>query len=307
MTCHGIWVYAIADHADGDVFLPAGVAGTPVRAIAAAGLTVLASDVDLAEFGEAALRRNLENLEWLEEVARAHHSVVDAAVRLFAVLPARFATVYTGDVTMVAALAERGEQLRAALARVGGRTEWGVKAYAVPAQSRERPVRAREAAQPVPAGATARTGAEHGAGMAYLKRRRGEISARRESSRTAASSARAVHIELSGHAAQARLYPPQAPALSGTKAPMLLNAGYLLDAGGAPGFSSAVAEAAAAHPDLRLDLTGPWPPYSFADQEGLWRPRAGAPRSRPGCRPTSLPSGSPLWTCLTAYSPRAWS
>jgi hypothetical protein len=265
---HGVWVYAIADHTDRDVFLPAGVAGTPVHAVAAAGLTVLASDVDLAEFGEAALRRNLENLEWLEEVARAHHAVVDAAVRLFPVLPARFATVYNGDVTMVAVLAERGEQLRAALGRVGGRMEWGVKAYAVPAQGRERSIRTREAARPISAGQATGSSAEHGAGMAYLKRRSGEISARRDSSRTAATSARTVHIELSGHAAQARLYPPQAPALSGTKAPMLLNAAYLLDAGGAPGFSCVVAEAAAAHPDLRLDLTGPWPPYSFAGQEG---------------------------------------
>jgi hypothetical protein len=250
---HGVWVYAVADHAEGDVLLPAGVAGTPVRAVAAAGLTVLTSDVDLAEFGEAALSRNLENLEWLEEVARAHHDVVDAAVRLFPVLPARFATVYNSDATMGAALAEREDQLRAALARVGGCVEWGVKAYAVPPQDGDRSVRALTAAQ---------------TGVAYLQRRSAEISARRDSSRTVVASARTVHIELSGHAAQARLYPPQAPALSRTKAPMLLNAAYLLDAGGAPRFSSVVAEAAGAHPDLRLDLTGPWPPYSFAGQEG---------------------------------------
>jgi Gas vesicle synthesis protein GvpL/GvpF len=269
MTHEGVWVYAIADHAGGDVFLPAGVAGTPVRAIGAAGLTVLASNVDLAEFGEAALRRNLENLAWLEEVARAHHDVVDAAVRLFPVLPARFATVYRGDASMVAALAGRGDQLRAALARVGGRMEWGVKAYAVPAQGGDPSTRAGHAA-PIAAGSAAGTGAraEPGAGVAYLKRRRAQISAKRESSRTVVASARQVHVELSGHAAQARLYSPQAPALSGTKAPMLLNAAYLLDAGGAAGFASVVAAAAAAHPDLRLDLTGPWPPYSFAGQEG---------------------------------------
>jgi hypothetical protein len=287
MTHEGLWVYAIADHAGGDVFLPAGVAGTPVRAIAAAGLTVLASNVDLAEFGEAALRRNLENLAWLDDVARAHHSVVDAAVRLFPVLPARFGTVYRGDASMAAALTGRSDQLHAALARVGGHMEWGVKAYAVPEQ---RPVPARAAVR-----ASTGTGTESGAGMAYLKRRRSQLSAKRESSRTAVASAREVHVELSGQAAQARLYPPQAPALSGTKAPMLLNAAYLLDAGSAARFGSLVAAAAAAHPDLRLDLTGPWPPYSFAGQESLRAPPAAA--SRPSCRPTSRPSGSRWWTC----------
>jgi hypothetical protein len=232
-----------------------------VRAIAAARLTVLASNVDLAEFGEAALRRNLENLDWLEEVARAHHDVVDAAARLFPVLPARFGTVYRCDASMIAALAERGDELRATLARVGGRMEWGVKAYAVPEQRSERRAREDDGAQPVAA-------TEPGAGMAYLKRRRAQLSAAREASRTAVVRAREVHVELSGHAAQARLYPPQSPALSGTKAPMLLNAAYLLDAGGATGFASRVAAAAAGHRDLRLDLTGPWPPYSFAGEEG---------------------------------------
>jgi hypothetical protein len=253
MTHEGVWVYAIADHAGGDVFLPAGVAGTLVRAMTAGGLTVLASNVDLAEFGEAALRRNLENLAWLEEVARAHHDVVHAAAGLFPVFPARFATVYHGDASMAAAFAERGDQLRGALARVGGRMEWGVKVYALPIERGAEQVATRSA--------------EPGAGMAYLKRRQSEISAKRQSSRTAVASAREVHVGLSGHAASTRLYPPQAPALSGTKDPMLLNAAYLLDAGGAARFASVVAEAAAAHPDLRLDLTGPWPPYSFAGQE----------------------------------------
>jgi hypothetical protein len=264
MTHEGVWVYAVADHPGGDVFLPAGVAGTSVRALTAGGLTVLASNVDLAEFGEAALRRNLENLTWLEEVARAHHNVVDAAARLFPVLPARFATVHHADASMVAAFADRADQLRAALARVGGHTEWGVKVYAVPKQRGAQPVAAPAA---VGTSTGAGTGSEPGAGMAYLKRRRSEISAKRESSRTAVASAREVHVELSGRAAQTRLYPPQSPALSGTKEPMLLNAAYLLDAGGAAGFASVVGQAAAAHPDLRLDLTGPWPPYSFAGQE----------------------------------------
>ena len=265
MTRHqGVWVYAIADYAGGDVFLPAGVARTAVRAIAAAGLTVLASEVDLDEFGEEALRKNLENLAWLEEMARAHHNVVDAAVRLFPVLPARFSTVYRSEATLVAALAERGDQLRSALARVGGRMEWGVKAYAVPAGKGDATeLITASVAEPSPG-----TGAEPGAGMAYLKRRRAQISAGREFSRTAAASAREVHIELSGHAAQVQLYPPQASALSHTKAPMLLNAAYLLDIDGSAGFDSVVAVADAAHPDLRLDLTGPWPPYSFAGQEG---------------------------------------
>ena len=81
--------------------------------------------------------------------------------------------------------------------------------------------------------------------------------------------ARAVHADLSSRAEQARLYPPQAAQLTGHREAMLLNAAYLLEAGRADGFASAVEAAAAAHEELRVELTGPWPPYSFTgDNEG---------------------------------------
>src|SRR5215471_3851843 len=114
----GLWAYAITDDGAADVSGLTGVAGTKVRTAPAAGLTVLVSDVDLAEFGEAALSRNLEDLAWLERVARAHHLVIDEAARLFPVLPMRLATVYSCDATMAAALDGRRYDLHAALRRL---------------------------------------------------------------------------------------------------------------------------------------------------------------------------------------------
>ena len=76
-----------------------------MRALTCSGLTALVSNVSLAEFGEAALRESLENLAWLDEVARLHHYVIDAAARLFPLLPVRLATVYSGDAAVCAALA----------------------------------------------------------------------------------------------------------------------------------------------------------------------------------------------------------
>jgi Gas vesicle synthesis protein GvpL/GvpF len=39
---------------------------------------------------------------------------------------------------------------------------------------------------------------------------------------------------------------------------------YLVEARLATEFADAVAELAERHPAIRLQLTGPWPPYSFA-------------------------------------------
>jgi hypothetical protein len=251
----GVWVYAITESGVEVDGLASGVGGAPVRTIGVGGtgLVAVVSDVDLAEFGEAALRHNLEDLAWLEETARAHHRVIEAAARLFPLLPARLATVYNTDANMAAALSARGTGLRAALERVRARSEWGVKAYAQPRQ----PSAEQAPAAPQPD--------MTGTGAAYLRRRRDELSAREDSQRATLTSAQAVHSELATYAAQARLHPPQAAQLSGAKTPMILNAAYLLDDSKAEVFASAIAELSKEHPHLRLELTGPWPPYSFAD------------------------------------------
>ncbi len=252
---NGVWTYAIAESGDVDLPRLTGVGGAAVRTAACAGLTAVVSDVSLAEFGEAALRRNLENLEWLDEVARAHHRVIDAASRMFELLPARLATVYSGDTSVCANLAARRDQLLDTLHRIGGRAEWGVKAYPAPESDPADQVLAPAGAEP------------GGAGLAYLKRRRAQLTAERDSRGAAVNGARAVHTELSRLAEEARLHPPQAPQLTGARRPMLLNASYLLAAGDGASFTSAVAAEATAHPELRIELTGPWPPYSFVGDD----------------------------------------
>jgi hypothetical protein len=168
--------------------------------------------------------------------------------------------VYSGEETMVASLTEHAAQFRSALERVRSRTEWGVKAYVVPAKQDA------ATARPGPA-VPARQAGEADSGLAYLRRRRDALSASRESARGAADSAQAVHAELARHAADTRLHPPQSAQLSGRSESMVLNAAYLLHDDRAADFASAVAALGDQHPRLRLELTGPWPPYSFTAQD----------------------------------------
>src|SRR6185437_276234 len=229
----GLWAYAITeqDHLSGpegevDLSWLTGVGEAKVRTATGSGLTALVSDVSMAEFSEAALRENLENLDWLDEVAREHHYVIDAAVRLFPLLPVRLATVYSGDEALRSALAEHNAQLLDALHRVGGRVEWGVKAYAAPEPeaARDRRAgpgraepdqadRAREAKDPAGPDAGGNAGPGSGAGLAYLKRRRAALSATRESKTAALNGAQAVHADLAAKATDTRLHPPQTAAL----------------------------------------------------------------------------------------------
>jgi gas vesicle protein GvpL/GvpF len=256
----GVWVYAISERvAATSLGQVRGVGEGPVRTVAAAGLTAVAEDVGLAEFGEEALRRNLEDLDWLDATARAHHRVIDAIAQQGPLVPMRLATVYSDDANVAAMLAEREADFRSALRRISGRQEWGVKAYAD---------RQPGAGGDDSGATTGPSSPGTGAGAAYLRRRRDQLAAQKNARRETLASAETIHAELSRYAAGARLHPPQAPQLTGSKAPMVLNAAYLLDTGREEDFAAAVAALVGQHPGLRLELTGPWPPYSFAGTGG---------------------------------------
>ncbi|SCL62971.1 Gas vesicle synthesis protein GvpL/GvpF [Micromonospora citrea] len=248
----GVWLHGVVREADAALLAAtAGMDGAPVRAVRAAGLVAVVSAAPLSEYGEEALRRNLEDLAWLERAARAHHAVVAALSRAGAVVPARLATVHHDDARVAGQLVARRDELVAILDRLAGRDEWGVKGYVVP-------------------GATPRTsepdGSGGGAGAAYLRRRRAQLTAREEGQRIAADAAAAVHGELAGHAVAARRHPPQDRRLSGAPTAMVLNGAYLVEQGTLADFRRLVDALADGHPEIRLELTGPWPPYSFAEE-----------------------------------------
>ncbi len=256
-----VWLYAVTGDGAG---LPAGdatgVGGGGVRAVRAAGLTAVVEDVDEDEFGEAALRRNLEDLDWLERTARAHHAVIGALAGQGPVVPMRLATVYSGDDPVADTLRWRAGDLREALVRLRGRSEWGVKAYAA------RP--ADPGTEPHGTGPHGRPDDATGPGAAYLKRRRAQLNSRANLLQVATAGAQAVHAELSRLSVSARLYPPQAPGLAGQTVPMVLNAAYLVADERAGEFAAAVHDLTGSHRSVRLGLTGPWPGYSFAGGSG---------------------------------------
>ncbi|WP_040795601.1 GvpL/GvpF family gas vesicle protein [Nocardia higoensis] len=249
----GIWLYTVADTTTvGEVLDGAtGVAGEALRRIEAGPLTAVVGSVPLAVFGEQPLRRNLEDLDWLEGVARAHDAVVSAAARRGPVVPMRLATVFLDDDRVRELLEERRTDFEAALALVAGRTEWGVKGYG----DRDALI-----------GAVARAAAPDsgGTGTAYLLRRRAQLSAQDTVEQQTAEHVEQIHETLVREAAAGRRQPATDPALSRTGEWMVLNGSYLVDDDRADAFAAAVAAQSERFPGIRLELTGPWPPYSFA-------------------------------------------
>jgi Gas vesicle synthesis protein GvpL/GvpF len=250
MTEHGLgtWLYAVGVDLDGPWISDVrGVAGEALRLVSAAGLTALVGSVDLDRFGEDGLRRSLNDLDQLEAIARAHHGVIRMAALNRPAAPARLATIYADDSRVLEMLERHGPEFTAAIRRVRGRQEWGVKAYAahVPASAEPEP--------PRPA-----------SGTAYLRQRQAALSAVQVSRQAAASGAEEIHARLAGTSVGSRQHRPQDANLTGDDRAMILNGAYLVDEERTDEFAATVSSLADDHKELDVELTGPWPPYSFA-------------------------------------------
>jgi hypothetical protein len=249
MSEHSVYLYAIGDAAlaDSDVLRMIGVDGGSVRTVVDGSLAAIVGSVDREGFSEQAIRARLEDMEWLEQLARTHHEVVDRIARSHPVAPVRMATVYLDDAGVRELLGEHRAQLVVTLDRIRGRSEWGVKGYAAPA---------KEAPEAEP-----EVSASEAPGTSYLMRRRAERDRAAHGRQRLAAAADKVHEEFAALAVDSRLYPPQDPRLTGRRDEMILNAAYLMDEAGAKQLAEMVN--ATVEGDLRLELTGPWAPYSF--------------------------------------------
>ena len=253
----GLWAYCIARD---DPSLTGGGFGVhpdgELEWVRDGERALLCSRVPLSEFGEEPLRRNLNDLAWLERIARAHESVIESALAQTTVVPLRLCTIFSDEAGARRMLEERRDALAAALEALHDRQEWSVKVLL----DRER----LEDALREP-GAEA---GEPGSGAAYMLLRREERQLRERVDRRAAELAEDVHARLQERAADARVRPPQNRELSGHEGDMVLNGASLVEREQAGGLRELVAELEQRHRQLgaRIELGGPFPAYSFVPE-----------------------------------------
>jgi len=254
MSDHSVYLYAIGDAALADSHVLAettGVEAVPVRTVVEGPLAAVVASVDRDRFSEQSIRARLEDLEWVEKLARTHHEVVDRVARNHPIAPVRMATVYLNDAGVRELLGDHRSELAATLDRVRGRSEWGVKGYAAPANEAS--------------AAELEASASDAPGTSYLMRRLAERDRAAHRRERVAEAAEKLHQEFAALAVDSRVYPPQDPRLTGRRQEMILNAAYLVDEAGAALLAERVN--AATDDELRLELTGPWAPYSFTSLE----------------------------------------
>jgi hypothetical protein len=249
----GVWVYAIA-HADAVADRTAGlrgVAGEPIRAVHGANLAAAVGTVSLDEFRAATLPDNLKDATWFAAKARAHHAVVSAVRRGGPVLPVRMATIYRDDWRVCRLLLKDHEDFDMALRRVSGKEELSVRAFADPKSlAIQGDLIHSESAESRPV-------------VAHLLRRRRQLASQQYGYRLAAAEAERVHAALLRRAVDGKRKPTDW-SLYGPEG-IMLNGAYLVDGGVVDKFTETVASLDRSTARIRLEVSGPRPPYSFAE------------------------------------------
>ncbi|WP_225101776.1 GvpL/GvpF family gas vesicle protein [Streptomyces sp. CoH27] len=241
-----------------------GVAGAPVGLVTDTGddqMGLVVSHVPAQDFREDALKRHLEDLEWLEAVARAHHGVIEALAECTTVLPLRLATVYLDDQRAREVLEAGWTVFAERLARLSEHVEWGVKIYVEPS--------AVPAAPAVPA-------ADLTPGRAYLRNRRQQQSVRDTVYQAAQKAAERVEAAGRKHASdrvrhrvqQGFLAEVAGSAAGAGAGENVVNDAYLVPLKRCDDFLADVTRAAEGLDGVRIEATGPWAPYSFAMPPG---------------------------------------
>ena len=236
--------------------MPAGLPGaSPLRLLDVGRDRYLAvADVDAREYGEAAINQRLSNLEWVSRAAMGHEAVLEALASRSTVLPMKLFTIFASDERAIADVARNRVRLDAAVKRVAGHDEFGVRvvldATAAAAGQRRDAAAARRSAS----------------GIGYLTQKKAQRDAATERAAHARDTVAELYDRLSRRARLARRR--SASELPIENGPLLLDAAFLVPRPKARAFRAEVAREARAlaRHGYGVTLTGPWPPYTFVQE-----------------------------------------
>ncbi len=234
---------------------------TEPRLLAQGDLTAIVSDVTLST--ELPLDELLQSNCKANELVFHHHRVLQALADVSTVLPTRFGTVFSDDKGVKAALAQNRLALLEAIKRVEGAVEWGIKVFCARDRLGER------LAGKVPAIIQLESEvAEAAEGRAFFLRRRLESLVSDEVERAIVRCLNHTTKRLDGVVREFTQYKPQPAEVHGRNVEMILNGACLVDKTCEQELFDLIEDIRSTYAGMGFDheITGPWPPYSFAER-----------------------------------------
>ena len=221
--------------------------GSNLRAIeVGADLWAIVESVPENQYGETAVARGLQNLDWVGPRAIVHERVIESFLSATALLPMQLFTLFTSDDRVVQHVRSDRARIARILKRIEKQVEWGLRLTWDEKAAREKAGKKRAA-----------TGAE------FLARKRDVLDVSRKGLVDARAAADRVYRAMGRQATASQRRTSMERAAPGSR--LLLDAAFLVPVTRSSAFRSAIRQHAR---ELRttgvaVTLTGPWPAYNF--------------------------------------------
>ena len=232
--------------------VPSGLPGAsrPDAVDAKGGLWLVVAEAPLDTYGSDQLEQRLSDMDWVGRIALAHEEVVEAFARRASatVIPMKLFTMFSTRERAVADVGGRRRTINAAMRRIAGADEWGVRiTRAVPAAAASAAERPRS-------------------GAAFLAARKQARDAVQGARVAAAEAALDAFDRLAKFARRTRRRDFDD---GGGGTPPLLDAVFLVARSQRGRFTSAARRqaSACASAGAIMSVTGPWPAYNFVQDD----------------------------------------
>ena len=201
------------------------------------------SRVNRTEFAER-LQANMENLDWLAACSIRHQKVLAEIAQHVDVLPARFGTVFLTEESLAEDVRGREASIAATLEKIAGADEWGVKIFA---DARGR----KQAAAAAPS-----------SGADYLKQKAAAMH------RAGVSKQDPEIDELASELERVSVTTAPGGKASSGQTNLVWSGSFLVRRSKRQHFEELLRRYARLWGDVRrIEVTGPWPPYSFVGSQ----------------------------------------
>lgn len=225
-------------------------------------IEVIVGIVPLNEFADDALRKHLEDEQWLKERVLAHEQVVEEVMRRTPpIVPFKFGTIFRSREKLLAMLKDHYARFHLLLRHFQGRQEWGVKLFS----NTHVLLSAIRRADPELRRFTQKMKGQPAGKKYFLEKefetRLNEMTLTKQ--RMLAHDLLQALLSCSNEYIENQILPQ---ALTGKEDEMILNVALLVKCAEVLQFQQIIAQWNRTHrkEGFSVERTGPWPPYNFA-------------------------------------------
>ena len=230
-------------------------------AVAHNGLAVIYDHVSEDEFGQEVISEHLKNMEWVNEKVMIHQNKLEEIAQTQTVVPLKFGSIFKTEESIKQMLKERNDQFKGLLEKFEGKKEYGIKLFYQQDQLNSW-LDAHSELQ-----STNRQMASVSDGSAFLLKKKKEELQKKLNKELLNETRQNVYQFISSIAQDILVSKEVDQSLSGRPEKNFLNLALLIDADSLRSLKEFVQKEADALSEkgMLMELSGPWPPYSFVN------------------------------------------